>query len=167
VETNDERMTIAPDIISFDDALRFIWAEAEMLDAHSYDAWLRLWTANGLYIVPVDRSAKDYASVLNVAYDDAEMREARVRRLKSGFSMSAAPPARTIRTISRFVVQPSPTYSIRAAQHIIEYKYDRTRMMAGDVTYELALEAGVIKLNRKVVQLINSDDALYGIGYLF
>jgi 3-phenylpropionate/cinnamic acid dioxygenase small subunit len=162
VETDDERMTI-----TLNEAMQFIWAEAEMLDAHDYDPWLQLWTADGLYIVPVDRSTEDYASVLNVAYDDADMREARLKRLKSGFSMSAAPPARTVRTISRFVIQPGPTFSIRAAQHIIEYKYERTRMMASDVTYELVRAGEILKLNRKVVQLINSDDALHGIGYLF
>lgn len=153
--------------ITMDNAVQFIWTEAEMLDAHNYDPWLTLWAAGGHYIVPVDRSTDDYASLLNVAYDDAEMREARVKRLKSGFSMSAAPPARTVRTVSRFVVQPGEIFTVRAAQHIIEYKYDRTRMMAADVTYRLVREGGVLKLDRKVVQLINSDDALHGIGYLF
>ena len=153
--------------ITLDEAIRFIWAEAEMLDAHDYDPWLRLWTEAGRYIVPVDRSTDDYESVLNVAYDDAGMREARVKRLKSGFSMSAAPPARTVRTVSRFVVQPGESFTVRAAQHIVEYKYDRTRMMAADVTYGLVRDADGLKLDRKVVQLINSDDALHGIGYLF
>ncbi len=153
--------------ITLDDAIQLIWAEAEMLDAHNYDPWLRLWAASGLYIIPVDRDTDDYASVLNVAYDDQEMREARVKRLKSGFSMSAAPPARTVRTVSRFVMQKGEHCTLRAAQHIIEYKYERTRMMAADVTYTIVREGGVLKLDRKVVQLINSDDALHGIGYLF
>ncbi len=153
--------------ITLDEAIGFIWAEAEMLDAHDYDQWLKLWTAGGLYIVPVDRSTDDYASVLNVAYDGAEMRDARVKRLKSGFSMSAAPPARTVRTVSRFVEHPGETFTIRAAQHIVEYKYDRVRMMAADVTYGLVREGDALKLDRKLVQLINSDDGLHGIGYLF
>lgn len=160
-------MTITMSPITLLEAMQFIWAEAEMLDAHDYDPWLRVWAAGGLYIIPVDRGTDDYASVLNVAYDDAEMRQARVKRLKSGFSMSAAPPARTVRTLSRFVEQPGETFTIRAAQHIVEYKYDRTRMMAADVTYGLVREGGALKLDRKVVQLINSDDALHGIGYLF
>jgi 3-phenylpropionate/cinnamic acid dioxygenase small subunit len=157
--------------ITFDQATKFIWAEAELLDNHDYDPWLKLWTADGLYIIPVDRSTDDYASVLNVAYDDAEMRDARVKRLKSGFSMSAAPPARTVRTVSRFVEKggdaSGETFMIRAAQHVIEYKYDRIRTLAADVTYHLVSDQGAIKMCRKVVQLINSDDALHGIGYLF
>jgi 3-phenylpropionate/cinnamic acid dioxygenase small subunit len=162
VETDDERMTI-----TLDEAIQFIWREAEMLDAHDYDPWLRLWTDSGRYIVPVGRTTDDYASVLNVAYDDAEMRDARVKRLKSGFSMSAAPPARTVRTVSRFVMQAGHGFTVRAAQHIVEYKYDRTRMMAADVTFRVVRDGGELRLDQKVIQLINSDDALHGIGYLF
>jgi 3-phenylpropionate/cinnamic acid dioxygenase small subunit len=163
VESDDGGMTI-----TLDDAIQFIWREADMLDRHDYKPWLQLWTAGGRYIIPVDRTTEDYESVLNVAYDDAEMRDARVKRLNSGFSSSAAPPARTIRTISRFVVLDDENgLTLRAAQQIAEYKYERTRLLAADVTYRLVREGVDLKLDRKVVQLINSDDALHGIGYLF
>lgn len=154
--------------VALSQAIEFVWREAEMLDAHDYEPWLALWVEDGRYVVPIDRTTTDYASVLNVAFDDAEMRQARVKRLKSGFSMSAAPPARTVRTVSRFV----PTaveggLVVRAAQHIVEYKYERTRMLAADVTFHLVQVEGAIRLREKVVKLINSDDALHGIGYLF
>jgi 3-phenylpropionate/cinnamic acid dioxygenase small subunit len=163
VESDDVSMTIA-----LDEAIQFVWCEADMLDRHDYKPWLKLWTTEGRYIIPVDRETEDYESVLNVAYDDAEMRDARVKRLKSGFSSSAAPPARTVRTVSRFVVlDDADALTLRAAQQVAEYKYERTRLLAADVTYRLVREGGLILLDRKVVQLINSDDALHGIGYLF
>jgi 3-phenylpropionate/cinnamic acid dioxygenase small subunit len=82
---DDERM------ITLEEGLPFVWREAELLDRLAYAEWLDLWTADGLYIVPIDRGDGDPADALNIIYDGAEMRAARVKRLLSGFSMSAAP----------------------------------------------------------------------------
>ncbi len=118
--------------------------------------------------MPVDREGDDHAARLNIAYDDAALREARVKRLRSGFSMSAAPPARTVRTVSRFVPLPGgEDFAMRAAQQIVEFKYERTRVLAAGVTYRLVATAAGVRLQEKVVRLINSDGALHGIGYLF
>ena len=155
--------------IGLAEAQAFVWAEAELLDRHDYLPWLAQWTEGGRYIIPIERDAEDYAAVLNIAYDDGEMREARVKRLRSGFSMSSAPPARTVRTVSRFVVETSEPGALvlRAAQIIVEYKYTRTRTLAADVSYRLVRDGERLLLDRKVVTLINSDDTLHGIGYLF
>ncbi|HZU62506.1 MAG TPA: aromatic-ring-hydroxylating dioxygenase subunit beta [Novosphingobium sp.] len=156
-------------VITLEEAARLIWREAELLDRHQYKPWLKLWTAGGLYIIPADVAAVDYAEVLNIAYDDGPMREMRVKRLLSGFSMSSAPPARTVRTLSRFVegeAAGAQAIALRAAMIIVEYKYDRTRVLAADVDYRIVREAGELRIDRKVVTFINADDFLHGIGYL-
>ncbi len=154
--------------ITLQEAVEFIWNEADLLDRHDYKPWLALWTENGKYVIPIERDVKDYASALNVAYDNAEMREARVKRLRSGFAMSSAPAARTARTVSRFVRvgDTSERLVIRAAQHIVEYKFERTRMLAADVLYHLVRTETGLALEYKEVLLINSDDFLWGLGYL-
>jgi hypothetical protein len=88
VEEDDDGMSIA-----FEEATRFIWAEADMLDRLDYKPWLALWTAEGTYTIPVDHDGQDFDNQLNVVHDNATMRAARVKRLTSGFSMSSAPPA--------------------------------------------------------------------------
>ena len=100
--------------------------------------------------------------------DDAEMRAARVKRLLSGFSMSSAPPARTVRTVSRFVplATEDGAIVIRAAQILAEYKYERMRVLAADVEYRIVRQADGLKMDRKVVTLVNCDDFQHGIGYL-
>ncbi|MXP42037.1 hypothetical protein GRI75_10335 [Altererythrobacter soli] len=155
-------------VITLQEAAEFIWREAELLDRQEYQEWLSLWLDEGLYIVPIERDQGDNAAKLNVLYDDAEMRKARVKRLKSGFSISSAPSARTVRTTSRFVLSAGDEASVevRCAQHIVEYKFERTRVLAGDATYRLVRRAGELKMERKEVLLINSDDALWGVGYL-
>ncbi len=158
--------------IALQEAVEFIWREADLLDAQDYTDWLALWTDGGLYILPIDRDSEDYAAQLNVIYDDRIMREARVKRLQSGLSMSASPSARTVRTVSRFRALADASGAtagacvIRCAQHLVEYKYDRTRILAADVSYRLVRRGPDLALDQKVVRLINSDEALFGIGYL-
>lgn len=155
--------------ITFAEACAFIWQEAELLDRQDYKAWLSLFTETGLYVVPIERDNGDHAAELNIAYDDAEMRAARVRRLKSGFSISSAPSARTIRTTSRFVLEGAEDGGVimRCAQLLVEFKFERTRVLGADVTYHLARAGGEVKIQHKTVLLLNSDEPLWGIGYLF
>lgn len=161
--------TLTRTAITLDEATAFIWHEAHLLDRQDYKPWLALWTQQGHYIIPVDRDTTDHAQALNIAYDDQAMRAIRVKRLQSGFAMSSAPSARTVRTVSRFVPmeQNGDAITLHAAQIIVEYKYQRTRVMAADVDYRLIRDQGVLKLDRKVVTLINADDFQHGIGYLF
>lgn len=160
--------TQAATTITLEEATSFLWAEADMLDRHDYKPWLALWTATGRYTIPTERDVTDYDAVLNIVHDDATMRDLRVKRLISGFAMSSAPAARTVRTVSRFVItgQGDASLSLRAAMLIGEYKYERTRILAADVDYHLVRVDGAIRLDRKVVRLVNSDDFLHGIGYL-
>ena len=155
--------------ITLEDAMAFIWREAELLDQQDYKPWLDLWAEDGLYVIPIERGDGDLADTLNVAYDDAEMRAARVKRLKSGFSISSAPSARTVRLVSRFVTEPTDegdALIVRAAQQIVEYKFERTRLLGADMTYHLVRQGDELKLRYKEVRLLNSDDPLWGIGYL-
>ena len=154
--------------ICLEEATRFIWREAELLDRQDYADWLDLWTPEGLYVIPIDRNEEARIDQLNVAYDDAEMRAARTKRLKSGFSMSSAPSARTVRLVSRFVGENGEdgSLTVRAAQQVVEYKFNRTRVVGADMTYRLVRDGDRLRLDHKEVRLLNSDDPLWGIGYL-
>lgn len=164
--------TAAParaDALGLAEATAFIWAEADLLDRLDYKPWLKLWNATGKYIIPTERDPVDYAEVLNIVYDNQVMREARVKRLLSGFSMSSAPPARTVRTVSRFVVTAAGAdhIELRAAQMLAEYKYGHMRLLPADLRYRLVRSAeGGLLIDEKIVTLVNCDDFQFGIGYL-
>lgn len=168
ITMTEDRQSAATTAPTFEEAIAFIWAEADLLDRLDYKKWLPLWTEDGRYIIPTERGLEDFDDSLNILNDDAEMRAARVKRLLSGFSMSSAPPARTVRTVSRFVPLATDDRSIllRAAQIIAEYKYERMRILAADVEYRIVRDVDGLKIDRKVVTLVNCDDFLHGIGYL-
>lgn len=149
-------------------AAEFIWAEADLLDQKDYDAWLGLWTADGHYILPISDS-DDYENTLNLAYDNAAMRLMRTDRFKAGFSISSAPPAQTVRTVSRFVITSAndQEIQIRCAQHLVETKFGRQRVFAANVLYRLVPEGEGFLIRDKIVRLLNSDGILTSISYLF
>ena len=148
-------------------AIEFIWREAELLDRRLYREWLALWADAGLYVVPIERDAGDPEAALNLICDDAGMREARVTRLLSAASISAAASARTVRTVSRFVRNAADdAIELRCAQHLVEYKRDRTQIVAADLTYRLLPRGDGFVIDRKIVTLVNSDGAVGSIGYL-
>jgi 3-phenylpropionate/cinnamic acid dioxygenase small subunit len=154
--------------ISLQAAAEFIWLEAELLDRRDYERWLQLWTPAGRYVIPIERDVVDYAGSLNIAYDDGPMREARIKRLNSGLSMSATSAARTVRTVSRFVAGEigADAIEVRCAQHVVEQKREQTRVLAADVTYRIVHRNAGLALDLKVIHLIDSDEAQRGLGYL-
>ncbi|MGM0858340.1 MAG: aromatic-ring-hydroxylating dioxygenase subunit beta [Pseudomonadota bacterium] len=146
----------------------FLWNEAAILDAREYDAWLDLWQPEGLYILPIE-DAEDYADVLNLCYDDDKMRRDRIKRFQEGFSISSAPPAITVRTLSRFVINAvdGETIDVSCGQHLVEDKFGRQRLWAANVRYNLKATDSSFKIEQKVVRLLNSDGVLNSFSYLF
>ncbi|WP_318167865.1 aromatic-ring-hydroxylating dioxygenase subunit beta [Roseobacter sp.] len=150
------------------DVTEFLWHEADLLDAREYQAWLALWDPEGLYIMPIG-GGDDYANQLNLCHDNDKMRRMRVDRFERGFSISSAPPAVTVRTISRIVIDSTKgdEIKVRAAEHLVEDKFGRQRIWAGNAFYTLIKTKDGFKLHQKVVRLLNSDGALNSFSYLF
>lgn len=145
----------------------FLWKEAALLDAREYDAWLNLWQPEGLYIIPI-QEAEDYSEVLNLCYDDDKMRRDRITRFQQGFSISSAPAAVTVRTLSRIVIDAvdGDGVVVSCGQHLVEDKFGRQRLWAANVRYTLQSTDSGFKLQEKVVRLLNSDGVLNSFSYL-
>lgn len=146
----------------------FIWQEGDMLDHGEYAAWLDLWAAKGTYIIPINPKETDFENSLNYAYDDHHMRELRVQRLIGGESISTSPQPRTVRTLSRFRVltDDGAQITVRCAQNVREFRKESLKHYSADLTYTLLRDGDGLKIQRKIISLINSDDALAGIGYI-
>ncbi|MEP1767804.1 MAG: aromatic-ring-hydroxylating dioxygenase subunit beta [Sulfitobacter sp.] len=146
----------------------FLWKEADILDSKDYDAWLDLWLVEGTYILPMGEG-EDYENQLNLCYDDDKMRRLRIDRFKRGFSISSAPAADTVRTVSRIVIDSvvGDEIKLRAAQHVIEDKFGRQRIWAADISFTLRKTEAGFKIERKIAKLLNSGGMLNSFSYLF
>lgn len=146
----------------------FLWAEADLLDRKDYDVWLDLWQATGFYTLPIG-DTEDFANALNLCHDDAKMRRDRIVRFQQGFSISSAPPAQTVRTVSRIVIEKAEgdVITVRSAEHVVEDKFGRQRLWAANMTHTLIATDGGFRIRNKVVRLLNSDGMLNSFSYLF
>lgn len=154
--------------ITLQDAVEFIWLEADLLDSASYEEWLALWTPDAKYVVPIDPASTDFENTLNYAYDDHSMRQKRVDRLVSGQSVSASPVARTVRLLSRFRMLRSDqeTCDVRCSQMLTEFRRERERTYTADIVFKLVRTDQGLRIDQKVIRLINSTASLMGIGYI-
>lgn len=157
------------DLNLLNEATAFIWAEADMLDHYEHEAWLKLWHENGIYIIPIDPTLMDYENNLNYAYDNHHMRQLRVNRLDNGEAISTSPKANTVRSVSRvrIVKDDGNEIVLRCAQNLREFRKENLKHYTADVTFHLIRDAEQgFKINRKIINLVNSTDTLAGISYI-
>jgi 3-phenylpropionate/cinnamic acid dioxygenase small subunit len=150
------------------DAIVFVWKEAQLLDQKRYGEWSDLWTDEGIYVVPIDTDATDFSLSLNYAFDDARMRKMRLERMASGMSISAQSAAATVRTVSRFtlVSAEDDVIEVESAQILIAYKREAYATFTANLTHRLRREGNALRLERKVIRLINAADSLDALGFL-
>lgn len=149
-------------------AVQLVWHEADLLDRRQYEQWQDLYTEDGVYVVPIDATTEDFDNTLNMVYDDARMRRMRVTRMTEGYAIAAVDAARTVRTVSRFVVEAvtDEEVTLRSAQVLVAYKRGRHDLWAGDVTHRVRLRDDGDLIALKVVRLVDSEDAVPAAGFL-
>ena len=102
----------------------FLIEEARMLDEGRFDDWLKLFSPDGIYWLPmIDGS--DPEREPSVVYDNAKAREQRVFSLTHAAHYAQRPPSRTIHFISNVQVESGPgggVASVRSNQLVLEFR---------------------------------------------
>ncbi|MFV0457552.1 MAG: aromatic-ring-hydroxylating dioxygenase subunit beta [Actinomycetales bacterium] len=148
-------------------AIELVWHEAKLLDDKDYPAWQALYTDDAYYVIPIDRETKDFASCLNIVYDDARMRSMRVERMIQGYSPSAVAAASTVRTLGRFTLEAvqDDVVVLKSVQILCAYKRQELETFAAEVEHHVVL-GDTPRIRLKVIRLLNSDDPVPGAGFL-
>lgn len=149
-------------------AIELVWREAALLDSKDYETWEKLYTDDGLYVVPIDPAVTDFLTSLNMIHDDQRMRHLRVERMVQGFSPSAVAAARTVRVVSRFTVESvsDDLVVIHSAQILSAFKRQSFTTMGAELTHEIALSPDGEQIKLKVARLNDSEDAVSASGFL-
>lgn len=149
-------------------AIELVWREATLLDDKDYPSWEELFTEEAIYVVPIDPDTEDFSSSLNMVYDDKRMRHMRVERMMQGYAPSAVAAARTVRVISRFVVESvsDDSVTLRSAQILSAFKRNNFQTIGADLTHTITLHDDGDRIAQKVARLINSEDAVNAAGFL-
>lgn len=116
---------------------QFLYAEAALLDARDFDAWLTLLAHDLHYFMPLRRTLQRRERELEISApdevalfdEDKPSMEVRVRRLNTGLAWAEEPPSRTRHLVSNVRVHGAPDaadeYAVQSSFHIYRSSGER------------------------------------------
>lgn len=141
----------------------FLEREARLLDTHSYEDWLGLFTGECLYWVPATPGGGDPRREVAVCLDDRRRLEDRVYRLRTGAAWSQLPASRTVRMVANveaFATTDPATLMVRSNFTVHEFRAGDNQVQAGWCAHRLRRTASGFEILVKQVNLLACDQNL-------
>ena len=151
---------LSPLSVDYHAAKAFVERELQLLDDSAFAKWLELFSAQGIYWVPIHRGQKSPLEHVSIFYDDRERMRTRVERLMHPMIHTQTPPSRTCRMLSAIRVEaPGDGKHILTAKYFMsEYRPGHPqRHYAGDIEYRLSGPINQLAIDLKKLTLINAD----------
>ncbi|MGN4151434.1 aromatic-ring-hydroxylating dioxygenase subunit beta [Burkholderia gladioli] len=139
---------------------QFLYREARLLDTRAFDAWLDLWTPDGMYWLPHEPGQASPHDHISLFWEDATLREVRARRVSNARNWSQQPPTRTARLVGNVMLDGRDAQGrlvVHSTLVVHEWRLGQ-RTLAGLVTHKLDTGEDW-KIYLKRVDLVNSTDA--------
>lgn len=141
----------------------FLVHEARLLDARDWAAWDALFTPDGIYWLPAAPGQEDPLQHVSLVYENALLREIRIRRFAdtSAFSLQGGPRGWRIVANVRIDAQDPASNTITVSSRLMaaEYQRDRTTRFEAFVTHRLVPEGASFRIALKRVELLDCDAA--------
>lgn len=145
--------------------------EAHLLDDRDYEGWLRMFSDDCLYWMPVDPLVEDGTMRLNVFYDDKPKMRDRIARLSSGSAYTEEPISLTARTFAAVQVEESDAdderIAVRSNFQLVAYRSGEQRVLGGRYLHRLVRADGELRISEKRVTLLGSDAPQRPMTFLF
>ncbi|MGW5063404.1 aromatic-ring-hydroxylating dioxygenase subunit beta [Streptomyces sp. NPDC004096] len=145
-------------------AEQFLYAEAALLDAEDFPAWLKLFTPDAVYWIPAIADNIDPNREVSIVHDDVATLSERVWRFDSGLAYAQEPRSRTAHLITNVrVLDVRPTgegaqeLDVEANFLVAEFRRGGRYQHAGRYEYLLHRADGEFQIRRKKVELIDND----------
>jgi 3-phenylpropionate/cinnamic acid dioxygenase small subunit len=148
-------------MLRYEEVMCLLLHEADLLDERRFEEWLDLFTEDGYYWVPLRPEQQSYLKELSIFFDDRELMEARIRRLRHPSIHVQTPPSRTCHYVTNIVVADGDRdqeYKTRSRLLMLEYREGEQRVFGGHCTHTLRREGGRLQIATKRVDLVNCDD---------
>lgn len=146
------------------EAVELILREASYLDRRDWDAWLDLFTDDVVFWMPAwkseDQTTEDPDRELSLIYYSAKARLAeRVWRIRSGQSVASSPLARTMHSVTNFIVERSSETTMAVSSNWTVHYFDPKRktqhVYFGFYEHQLRDVEGALRISRKRLELLN------------
>jgi benzoate/toluate 1,2-dioxygenase beta subunit len=141
----------------------FLVDEARLLDARDWNAWNQLFTPDGIYWIPAQPGQVDPLRNVSLIYEDALLREVRIRRFadRNAFSLQGGPRGWRIVANVRIDSSDPSAGALMVSSRLMaaEYQRERTSRFEAFVTHRLVVEPGRFRIALKRVELLDCDAA--------
>jgi 3-phenylpropionate/cinnamic acid dioxygenase small subunit len=168
-------VTARPAPLTRQEAEAFLFKEARLLDERRLEEWLELFTADGIFWIPIEDDA-DPGTQPSILFDDTMLRAQRVYQLLHTSHYCQMPPSRTIHMLSNIEVEEGAgpdeaivrcnlvVFELRTGDHrqngLGEY-----RSFAGRCEYRLRRD-GEWRIALRKVLLIDRDLPIYNLSFV-
>ena len=141
---------------------QFLFKQSELLDGKQWQAWIDLFTPDGIYWMPPDPSYKTWDGQPAIFAEDKNLMNVRMRRVLHPDAWSQRPLWETNHVVSNVVIQKvhkNGDIEVRSRFHMMELRRDDVRHFAGRYKHTLKKngKGWAIKLQR--VDMTNAQAA--------
>ena len=142
---------------------KFLIHEGRLLDEREFEAWMELFTEDGLYWVPSTQGQPDPYNQASLFFDDRQLMKTRIERLRHPRIHIQTPPSRTNHMVSNVIVEEAEedagNFLVSSSMMMGEYRLDVQRFFMGRQFHRLMREGDTFRIALKRVNLINCDSA--------
>ena len=146
---------------------QFLYHEARLLDAHRYEDWLALFSADATYWLPLEAAQKDPFETSSIIHDDRTLLELRVKQYRHARAHARQPLARTVHQVGNIsVLETGAELRVASTLTVVEFRNEKQRVYGALVEHHLRRNGDTFAIAHKRVDLVNSEGELDGIAIL-
>jgi benzoate/toluate 1,2-dioxygenase subunit beta len=139
---------------------QFLYRQSELLDTKQWQAWIDLFTDDGVYWMPADPAHKHWDGVPSIFAEDRNLMSVRMKRVLHPDAWSQRPLWGTNHVVSNVVIEkssPADEIVVRSRFHMMELRRDDVRHFAGSYRHHLRKINGDWRIKLQRVDMTNAQ----------
>ena len=150
---------------------QFLYHEAWLLDSSQMEAWVDLFSEQGVYWIPSSRTQSDMLNEVSIVLEDKALLRVRMQRLGHANAHAVIPMPATVHAVSNVQLindsaRASTELTVRSIVTLREQRNHQSRSLNGYATHTLVQTETGFNIVRKRVDLIQCGTAFAPISML-
>ena len=140
---------------------QFLYRQAELLDGKQWQAWIDLFTPEGIYWMPPEPSHTTWEGMPAIFAEDKNLMTVRMKRILHPDAWSQRPLWETNHVVSNVVIEKETKDEVvvRSRFHMLELRRDDVRHFAGRYQHTLKRTGSGFAIKLQRVDMANAQAA--------
>lgn len=141
---------------------QFLYRQSDLLDTKRWQDWIDLFTPDGIYWMPPERSYATWEGQPAIFAEDKNLMTVRMNRVLHPDAWSQRPLWETNHVVSNVSIQrtrPNGDVEVRSRFHMMELRRDDVRHFAGQYTHHLKKTKSGYRIKLQRVDMTNAQAA--------